>query len=68
MLATPRRIADSRGFFSESFRADLLAADGIEGAARLLPHPLKEQGSSGKTGIWRPHSATPRSTRPEVFK
>jgi dTDP-4-dehydrorhamnose 3,5-epimerase len=30
VLIAPRRIADQRGFFSETFRADLLAANGIE--------------------------------------
>ena len=30
VLIAPRRIADQRGFFSETFRADLLAAAGIE--------------------------------------
>lgn len=30
VLITPRRIADDRGFFSETFRADLLAAHGVE--------------------------------------
>jgi len=30
VLVTPRRIADHRGFFSEAFRADLLAANGID--------------------------------------
>lgn len=32
VLITPRRIADHRGFFSETFRADLLAANGIDAA------------------------------------
>jgi dTDP-4-dehydrorhamnose 3,5-epimerase len=32
ILIAPRRIADHRGFFSETFRADLLAASGIEAA------------------------------------
>lgn len=31
-LITPRRIADARGFFSETYRRDLLAAQGIDGA------------------------------------
>lgn len=30
VLITPRRISDHRGFFSETFRADLLAANGID--------------------------------------
>jgi dTDP-4-dehydrorhamnose 3,5-epimerase len=30
VLITPRRISDDRGFFSETFRADLLAAGGME--------------------------------------
>src|SRR4029450_2973086 len=30
MLVTPRRISDPRGFFSETFRADLLVANGID--------------------------------------
>ncbi len=30
VLIAPRRIADQRGFFSETFRADLVAANGIE--------------------------------------
>jgi dTDP-4-dehydrorhamnose 3,5-epimerase len=30
VLIAPRQIADQRGFFSETFRADLLAAAGIE--------------------------------------
>ncbi len=32
VLIAPGRIADHRGFFSETFRADLLAADGIDAA------------------------------------
>lgn len=32
VLIAPRRIADHRGFFSETFRADLLAAHGIDAA------------------------------------
>lgn len=30
VLITPRRISDHRGFFSETFRADLLAANGVD--------------------------------------
>lgn len=30
VLIAPRRIADHRGFFSETFRADLLAVEGVE--------------------------------------
>jgi dTDP-4-dehydrorhamnose 3,5-epimerase len=30
VLITPRRFCDHRGFFSETFRADLLAANGID--------------------------------------
>lgn len=30
MLVTPRRISDHRGFFSETFRSDLLVANGID--------------------------------------
>lgn len=30
VLITPRRFSDHRGFFSETFRADLLAANGID--------------------------------------